>query len=226
MDHNVVFYIVYTLLYGIILLIGEGMYRYLKMNPAWSRNFSHLVAGLVSLPFPWFFNSHWWVLLITVQSSIILILTRKYGLIPSHHHVAGKSFGSFLFFLSIYFCFLAFFFTGNESFFVVPILILTISDVAAGSVGRTYGKQPYGFMKWFGTAHKTKAGTIAFFLSCLVVIFLVYHYYYQAHFLQSVGMAIGIALATSMAEALSPRGFDNFFIPFIALSIMYLIHFM
>jgi len=88
MNYNLKYYILYAVLYGLILLIGEGLYRILKLKPEWSRNFSHLAVGIISLPYPWLFSSHWWVLLLAIQSSLILYLTRASGLIPSHHKSA------------------------------------------------------------------------------------------------------------------------------------------
>ena len=110
MNYNLKYYILYAVLYGLILLIGEGLYRILKLKPEWTRNFSHLAAGILSLPFPWLFSSHWWVLLLAIQSSLILYITRARDLIPSHHKTAGNSLGSYLFFASIYLCYMVSFY--------------------------------------------------------------------------------------------------------------------
>lgn len=222
MNDNVKYYIIYTILYGIILLIGEGLYRYLKVNPAWTRNFSHLTAGLVSLPYPWVFTSHWWVLLIAVQSSFILFGTRRYGFIPSHHRIAGNGVGSFLFFASIYLCFLVSFYTGQKFLFIVPILVLSISDVTASIVGRKLGKKPLNIMKRFVIANKTYAGSIAFFLSAMVVVFLLLYIYLDDDLFHASMMALVVSLAASITEAISPRGYDNFSVPLTTLIIMWL----
>jgi phytol kinase len=147
----------YAVLYGIILLIGEGLYRILNLKPEWPRNFSHLAVGIVSLPYPWLFSSHWWVLLIAIQSSAILYVTRRYGLIPSHHQSAGKSMGSYLFYISIYLCFIVSSYLDRPHFFVFPILVLSISDVAASIIGRYFGRNPRGSLKRLFAKDKTLA---------------------------------------------------------------------
>jgi len=222
MSDNVKYYILYTILYGIILLLGEVLYRHFKMNSALSRNFSHITAGIVSLPYPWLFNSHWWILLIAVQSSLILFITRSSGFFPSHHKIAGKGMGSILFFVSLYICFFVSYHTGNRYLFVLPILVLTISDTTASIIGRRFGKRPITILRWTGIKNKTNAGTIAFFVSSIVIVFLVYQYYLGGSFLHIILMSLLISLATSLSEAISPNGSDNFSIPITAMIIMWL----
>jgi dolichol kinase len=143
------------------------------------------------------------------------------GLIPSHHKVAGKSLGSFLFFVSLYLCFLASALTARKEFFVIPLLVLSFSDVAAAVVGRSPGKYPLPQMKWPGPAGKTVAGSTAFFISTLVILFVSLHYL-GSPLVRSLLMAFAISLPTTASEALSPRGIDNFSIPLTILLFMQL----
>lgn len=222
MNLNLKFYILYAIIYGLILLIGEGSYRFLRVKPEWSRNFSHLSAGLISLPYPWIFTSHWWVLLLALQSSLVLFLTRNLNLLPSHHISGSKSAGSYLFFASIYLSFLAFSFLNNPFFFVLPILVLSVSDVMAALVGRKLGKPPRGKLGRIPRDNKTWAGSIAFFISSLIIVSVAYMYYWQVGVFHALLIALVISLATSLAEAVSTKGYDNIFIPLTALLIMYL----
>ncbi len=223
MNYNFKYYILYAVLYGLILLIGEGLYRILKLKPEWSRNFSHLAVGIISLPYPWLFSSHWWVLLIAIQSSLILYITRARGFIPSHHMSAGKSMGSYLFFASLYLCFVVFSYLDKPQYFVFPILVLSVSDVSASIIGRYYGKKPTSSLKQFYAEGKTFAGTLAFFFSALAVLTLAFYYYMQTDMIHAIGLAFLISLATAITEAKSSKGYDNFFIPAIMLIIMYII---
>jgi len=222
MNVNLKFYIIYAIVYGLILLIGEGSYRFLRVKPEWSRNFSHLAAGLISLPYPWIFTSHWWVLLLAVQSSVFLLLTRNLNLLPSHHLSDSRSAGSFYFFASLYICFLASSLLNNPFFFVLPMLVLSVSDVMAAMVGRTLGKPSKGIFSRVLRENKTRAGTIAFFVSSMIIVSMAYIYYLQVSFFYALMMALVISLITSLTEAVSIKGYDNFFIPLIALLIMIL----
>jgi len=222
MNVNIKYYLLYALAYGIVLLLGEGIYRLLKRGPSWSRSFAHLSAGVITLPFPWIFTSHWWVLALAIQSCLVLLLTRRLKLLPSHHQIAGKSAGSYLFFASVYLCFLASSHTGLTELFVVPMLVLSFSDVAAALVGRRFGKRKIQKKNPTTKPSKTLAGSAAFFLTTLIVLFLSYYYYIGWGFAGSISMTLLLALITTAIEAHSPHGSDNFSIPFTILIIMYI----
>ncbi len=220
MNRNFKYYLIYALLYGIILLLGEGLYRYFNVREARTRNISHLSAGLVSLPYPWVFTSHWWVLLLAVQSSAVLLITRWAGWFPSHHRSAGKSWGSPLFFGSLYLCFLVYRLLDEVTLFLLPLLILTISDVAAsvfgGMVGDGAGNQ--WLRRW--SNGKTLVGSLAFFISSWLIAYLVIHLLLHEAAGPAIGKSMAMAMATTLSEAAFAKGFDNFSIPITSLIII------
>lgn len=222
MNADIKYYLIYTLAYGIILLLGEGIYRLLKKGPAWSRSFAHLSAGLITIPFPWLFASHWWVLTLCLQSCLVLWLTRRLKILPSHHRIAGKSVGSYLFFVSVYLCFIVSLSYGRKELFVVPLLVLSLSDVAAALVGRTMGKRTIPGGKTRNGNSKTLAGSAAFFITALPVLFLSFYYYLNWNLAASVFMTLLITALSTTMEAYSPFGTDNFSVPFIVLIIMHI----
>jgi len=220
MNENFKYYLLYAIAYGIVLLLGEAIYRHLKEGPSLSRSFSHLAAGVISLPFPWLFTSHWWVLILALQSSMVLYTTRRLELLASHHRIAGKSAGSYLFFASIYLCFVASFVTERKELFVVPMLVLSFSDVAAAQVGRSFGKRTIQKRKSAGGTSKTYAGSTAFFITALVVLFLSFYYYMQWNLASTISMTLLLAILSTTIEAYSPYGTDNFSVPFTVLIVM------
>ena len=220
MNENIKYYLFYAVAYGIILILGEVIYRSLKGGPAWSRSFAHVTAGLISLPFPWLFTSHWWVLILSLQSTLVLWISSRLKVLPSHHTIAVRSAGSYLFFASIYTCFTASYFTGRKELFVIPMLVLTFSDVAAALVGRRYGRRTIQWKLSRNTPGKTYEGSLAFFITAMVVTFLAFYCYLQWGPVRSVPMALTVALLTTATEAFSPFGTDNFFVPLTVLIIM------
>ena len=102
------------------------------------------------------------------------------------------------------------------------MLVLSVSDVFAAIVGRELGKPSRGLFARRKVANKSRAGTFAFFLSSLVIVTVSYTWYGQASIIYALGMGLVISLAATLGEALSSKGFDNFFIPAIILIIMYL----
>lgn len=223
MNVNFKYYLLYSIAYGVVLLLGEVIYRYLKRGPLVSRSFSHLAAGLITLPFPWLFTSHWWVLLLAIQSCLVLWSTRRIKLLPSHHLIAGKSLGSYLFFASVYLCFVASLLTKREELFVIPLLVLSFSDVAAALVGRTIGKRTIHKRPNLNNEHKTYAGSSAFFITALLVLILSFYYLLNWNLASAIPLALLLAFITTTVEAYSPYGTDNFFIPFTMLLIMQIV---
>lgn len=223
MNVNFKYYLLYSIAYGIVLLLGEVIYRYLKRGPLVSRSFSHLAAGLITLPFPWLFTSHWWVLLLAIQSCLVLWLTRRIKLLPSHHLIAGESLGSYLFFASVYLCFVASLLTKREELFVIPLLVLSFSDVAAALIGRTIGKRTIHKRANLNNEHKTYAGSSAFFITALLVLTLSFYYLLNWNLASAIPLALLLAFITTTVEAYSPYGTDNFFIPFTMLLIMQIV---
>jgi phytol kinase len=117
-------------------------------------------------------------------------------------------------------------FSGRKELFVIPLLLLTFSDVAAALVGRSMGKRSIpGRKSWNGSA-KTLAGSTAFFLTALPVLFLSFFYYLQWELAGSIGMTLLIALLSTTMEAYSPHGTDNFSVPLTVLIIMLLAFFL
>jgi phytol kinase len=222
LHQNLIYYLAYAILYGIILLMGEGMYRYFHLPEGLTRNFSHLSAGLVSLAYPWVFTSHWWVLFLAVQSAAVLLLTRSAGWFQSHHKSARISWGSPLFFASLYGCFLAYTLTRDILYFLLPLLILTFSDMLASMMGRNLGKVPPDpWQRWMARG-KTLQGSAAFLGSALCISVLMFTLKGEWNLGRSVLAGTGVALLTTLTEALTPRGFDNFFIPAITLITLFL----
>lgn len=223
LSENFRYYLLYTILYGVVLLIGEGLFRYLKLNPARTRNLAHFFAGLISLPYPWLFDSHWWVLLIAIQSSLVLYITRYFGLIPSHHQSAGKGLGSFLFFGSLYICFTVSHYAGESYLYVIPVTVLTLSDVLASVIGQQFGMKTWSTRMKKRNSDKTPAGSIAFFLSALVIVFVLLSLYYEVALPRSLVTAMLVSTLATFSEAVSPNGFDNLSVPLISLIILLLL---
>lgn len=209
MSSDFKYYLIYALAYGVVLLAGEVLYRILKRDARWSRNFSHLLAGLISLPFPLLFTSHWWVLGLCTQSILFLLITKRLGWIRSHHGSSGNTLGSYLFFVSLYSCFLAFQLLGRIELFVIPILTLSIADVSAAISGRTR----IGLATWSASSDKTYRGSLFFFIFSSLIFVACFLWYLPGKTPLLLILAILLGGISTLVEALSPRGSDNLTVP-------------
>lgn len=234
---------IHTALYagGFLLLFasGELLYHAFKVPVEITRKYVHIITGFICLSFPFVLTSHWSVLILTVSFVFILITSMRLNLLPSINAVKRTTRGSFLFPVVIYICFWVYSIYGQHNFkgshlavenfnrfslggtvyYFLPILILSVCDPLAALVGKKYRLWPY---KIFSDT-KTIIGSAAFFISAFILslIFLIPN---CQTFSSALGISALIALSTTLAEALSQKGFDNLFIPVTTAAVLVLFH--
>ena len=191
--------------------VAELMYHQFKVKVELTRKFVHVGTGLLTLLFPVLLGNHWLVLLLCTSFALILIASLKFNLLKSINAIERESVGSLAYPVSVYACYLAFDYFGQQYiYFYLPVLILAICDPVAALTGKTW---PVGKYK-VGKENKTLLGSSMFFLSALVLGFLLFRALNPqlalAHILLSTVL---VALISSIAEALSRKGYDNLTIP-------------
>jgi phytol kinase len=94
-------------------------------------------------------------------------------------------------------------------------LVLGVGDGLGEPIGSRFGRLRYPVLGLFGAEGRTRTveGSLAVFVGSLAVL-LVFGSC-------SLGLAVGAALAATLAEALSPRGTDNFFVPVATGAVLY-----
>jgi phytol kinase len=140
-------------------------------------------------------------------------VTKRTGVLHSIHGIARVSFGSTMFPFVVCLCFWRFSQTQNLIHFYLPVLIMSLADPVACLVGK---RLP--MMKLF--RKKTLGGSLAFFVVALTLTLLLSTFWHGENFEISFTRAILVAFATTVAEALSGRGFDNLTIPLTTLALI------
>jgi phytol kinase len=97
----------------------------------------------------------------------------------------------------------------RHALYVLPLLILTLSDTAAALVGANFGRHSFQVV----SGKKSWEGCLAFFLatallSCVVLVFMT-----DLAPLQIVCITLTLAFIGTMVEAVSWHGLDNLFVP-------------
>jgi phytol kinase len=203
----------------LILLIGitELLHRYFKFKPETSRKFLHVSGGLMCLPAPHFFKSHWWILVLASLSFILLLVTFLMNKLQSVHKTERKSIGSIIFPIPVYFCFLTAELLHNNLYFYLPISLLTISDTTAEIAGNRWGPAT----RQFFSGQKTLAGTIGFFVTAMFVCFG-WLYYYDIRGTTIILLTVILSVATSLTELVTLKGWDNLTVPIVANVILWI----
>lgn len=210
-------------LLAVLALLGASM----ALLSAWARRrgvsaelarkLLHVEMALVTLAFPWLFESAAPVVVLAVAAAAWFRLLRASAWLEARFGYALRaarrdSHGETWFACGV--C-LAFLWTRGEPVaYGIAILVLGLADTAAALVGRRYGRP----RRMPGGALKSAAGSAAFFAVALAVAF--------AGLRGAAGLPAGEALAaaallaavTTVAEALSGRGLDNLVVPLGALA--------
>ena len=193
------------------VLIGlEAWHRTGRPPVEWTRELAHVSAGLVCVSFACVFPSHGYVLGMVVAFMVLMIVTRRAGLLPSIHGVDRPSKGSIYFPLAVYLLFVLSSAYDRPQFYVISLLILTIADTLAALIGKAYGRILY---RVEAIEKKSLEGSAIFFLTTFVIVLLGLLLLDDAGRLESILCAVLVALLVSAFESISPGGSDNLFIP-------------
>lgn len=195
--------------------IAELLYHKFHVRAEITRKIVHIVTGLLTLLFPILLKNHWLVLFLCASFAIILILSLRFNFLKSINAIDRESVGAISYPFAVFGCYLAYEYSGYRgvyhyndqayTFFYLPILILALCDPIAALIGKRW---PIGKIR-----NKTLMGSFAFFIVAFALSFIFTH---------SILLSIAIAIISTLAEAISPRGYDNITIPSSVLLVLFL----
>ena len=175
----------------------------------------HVSTGLAALAFPYLLTQRWMV--VTAFGAVFawLICVRRIGFLRSRfgcvlHDAGRRSCGELYFAIALAWLLLAE--RTGASHYVVPLLILTVSDAAAAIVGRSLSIGPYTVFD----NSKSLSGTAAFLLTAFAITATSLAMDTALPAGQVVLVSMTISIATALAEAISARGLDNLSVPLVA----------
>ena len=208
---------------AVLALLGASMAalsawaRRSGASPEAVRKLLHVEMSLVTLAFPWLFESAWPVVLLAGAAAAWFRLLRASAWLEARFGYALRaarrdSLGETWFACGV--C-LAFLWTGGEPVaYGIAILVLGFADSAAALVGRRYGLP----RRMPGGATKSLAGSAAFFAVALAVAFAGLHGAAGLGAGEALTAAALLAAVTTGIEAFAGKGLDNLFVPLGALA--------
>jgi dolichol kinase len=184
-----------------------------------TRKAVHFGGGMIALAFPLVFGSPITVAILALLFSGLLILTRRLGILGSVQGVERITIGEIIYPIAIASTLFLSTISGGPLLYWIPLLILAVSDAAAGIIGKGYGRHRYRI----SGETKSVEGSLAFYISSFLIIL--------------AGLAISgdlglpamllIAHITSLlltaVEAVSPNGIDNLAVPIAAWGLLALL---
>lgn len=179
------------------------------LGAEWQRKLVHTGLGLYALSFPWLFTEISAVVLLCLGASALLLLGRllhtPWG--SALHQVQRRSWGELYFTLAI--ALLYALSQGQTVLYILPLLILTLSDASAALVGTYYGRQHFGVR----TGQKSLEGSLIFCLTAWLLAQSTLLLLTPLPPLELIMAAGLLACLGTLLEAASWRGLDNLFIP-------------
>lgn len=193
----------------VALLAGaEASSRRWKVGPELARKSAHVSSALVAATVPWFM-SFTAVAALALLFVPFMLVSRRLDLFPAVHAVERSTLGELWFPLGVAAVALA---VPHRGPYAYGVLVMGLSDAAAGIAGQRYGHRAYRIMG----AWKTYAGSAAFLL--VTVALTVAALALAGGFSPASGLAaaVGLAVALTAVEAALGGGTDNLVLPVAA----------
>jgi len=218
MQHEIVRALLFAA--GFLALLGgvELLHKRLKLRGELTRKIAHFAATAATLSFPFLFTVHWYALAMAVLFFLLLFFSRGTRYLTSINDIDRDSAGSFLLPAGLYLPFLISLRMNDAFLFLLPMLILAISDPLAGLIGVSY-RSPQIVIRSYNT-RKTVYGSSAFFASSLLISVLAVSLDAGSFSLNTTAVALCVAASATLTELLSPWGTDNLAVPLVALAVL------
>jgi len=194
----------------LIFAAAETLRKFSALNVEVTRKFVHFTGAFTTLFFPFIFTSAWTVFALAAAFGLIIAITKKFGLLQSVHGIDRKSSGAIYHPIAVYICFLFAQYLDQPWFYVIAISVLGVSDAFAALVGKTYGLKKFTVD---ADDKKSAEGSLFFFLSTFLIVHLILLLCTPTGRLESVLIALLIALILTIFESVSINGVDNIFVP-------------
>jgi dolichol kinase len=222
MKNLIVLSFIYLVGITILLVFNELNYRRLRAKGEITRKFAHFATTVATIPFPYIFSTHWYVLILAIIFAAILFITQYKGQLKSIHDVQRKSIGSYLLPLSIYITFLISCLLKDKFIYILPMLILAICDPMAAILGINITNYN-GRIKLVGHKfEKTWLGSGAFLVTSFVISIIALYFHRGVFDLKTFWLASAVAVTSTLGELFSWHGSDNLTIPLSVVLILVL----
>lgn len=215
---------VLALAFGVLFGTAELLHRVFRFRAEVTRKIVHVGTGLLTMLFPLLLSDQLWVLALCAGFFVILLLSLRFGFLPSINAVDRTTYGSLVYPGIVYLTFL--FFTSLSAWqghrdllwFYLPVLVMALCDPLAALVGKTV---PIKSVAFWGS-RKSLGGTGAFLLGAFALSWAAFAL--DPSFSRSWGtqaaQAGEVAVLAAVAETLGAKGWDNLTIPLAVAAVL------
>ncbi len=204
----------FSLAFILLLAAAEWLNRRWSVEPEEARKTAHLTCGVVAAGMP---------LLMSFSASAVvailfmpfMVISRRLDLFPAVQRAERSTLGDLYFPLGVLIVAVVF---PTALLYTFGVLVMAVSDAAAGLLGKRFGQRGYRF---FG-AWKTYVGSSAFFASTLILAWVTLAVD-GSTLLTLVVSAVFVATVLTLVEGLFGGGLDNAVLPAASAGILTLV---
>jgi len=225
--------ILLALCYGYVvavIVISSKMVKLFRFSSKHSRKFLHIMIGNLPFVIPFFtLNSFPLNLPFFVAAPFIIVTLLATPYVPSRTlgerlkgltGITEKGHHLGLVYYAVSYTVLALFFASKPYIIAAGVLPMAYGDASAAIIGEKYGRRQYHVF-----TKKSLEGSAAMFIVSFLSVEASILFFSTLYLLPLVTLsvaALAVALVATIAEALSPLGFDNITVPLLGVSVFLL----
>ena len=191
---------------SLILALGEGLRRELKLGVEFTRKFVHIGVGMVAFLLVALFQNWQFAIIPPLVFIVVNLISYRRQIFSGMETGLKGQFGTVYFPVS--FAILIPILWQFPAILVTSLMPMTWGDAFAAIIGKRFGAHTYSAMG----QTKSIEGSLAMFVFSFVAVTLTFLIFY-APLTTSLIVGIVVALVTTMVEAFSPWGLDNLTVP-------------
>ncbi len=201
---------------SLILALGEGLRRGLKLGVEFTRKFVHIGVGMVAFLLVALFQNWQFAIIPPLVFIVVNFISYRRQIFSGMETGEKGQLGTVYFPIS--FAILIPILWSMPALLVASLMPMTWGDAFAAIIGKRFGAHTYSAMG----QTKSIEGSLAMFVFSFVAVALTFLIFY-APLTTSLIVGIVVALVTTMVEAFSPWGLDNLTVPIASAIVLMLL---
>jgi phytol kinase len=202
---------------SIILALGEGLRRGLKLSVEFTRKFVHIGVGMVSFLLVWLFQAWQWAIIPPLAFIVINYISYRRQIFAGMETGERGQLGTVYFPIS--FAILIPLLWSMPALLVASLMPMTWGDAFAAIIGKRFGARNFTML-----GHtRSMEGSATMFVFSFVATFLALVVFAQP-IVTSLVLALVVAIVATIVEAFSPFGIDNLTVPLTSAIVLILLN--
>ncbi len=201
---------------AVILALGEGLRRGLKLSVEFTRKFVHIGVGMVAFLLVVLFQTWQFAIIPPLVFIVVNYVSYRRQIFAGMETGEKGQLGTVYFPIS--FSILIPLLWSQPALLVASLMPMTWGDAFAAIIGRRWGAHKFTLLG----QTRSLEGSLAMFVFSLVATFLALIVFAQP-VVASLMIALVVALIAAIVEALSPLGIDNLTVPLISALVLFLL---